>query len=82
MNDNATTSSLSAVQVQLRNLKRRTEDVSQLLKQQHQLLRQRGMNLPSSAIDGLRSLRSGLDNLSRSLLDSQVELQQLRRLVD
>jgi adenylate cyclase len=80
MNDNATTSSMNAVQVQLKSLKKRTEDVNALLKQQHQILRQRGMNLPSTALDGLRTLRQGIDNLSRSILDAQVELQQLRRL--
>lgn len=79
MNDN-TTSSMNAVQVQLKNLKKRTEDVNALLKQQHQVLRSRGMNLPSTALDGLRGLRQGIDNLSRTILDAQVELQQLRRL--
>jgi adenylate cyclase len=82
MNKQTTASSLSVVQVQLRQLKKRTQDASQLLKQQHQILRQRGMTLPSSAIDGLRNLRTGIDSLSRMLLDSQVELRQLRKLAD
>lgn len=82
MNKQTTASSLSVVQVQLRQLKKRTQDASQLLKQQHQILRQRGMTLPSGAIDGLRNLRTGIDSLSRMLLDSQVELRQLRKLAD
>jgi len=82
MNEQPTTSSLSLVQVHLRQLKKRTADASQLLKQQHEILRQRGMNLPSSAIDGLRNLRMGIDKLSNTLLDSQVELRQLRKLAD
>lgn len=77
-----TTTSLSAVQVQLRNLKKRTEDVTELLRQHHQVLRQRGVNLPSSAIDGLRSLKTGIDGLSQSIVGSQIELQQLRRLAE
>lgn len=80
MNDHATTSNLSAVQLQLRQLKKRTDDVTELLKQQHQILRSRGMNLPSNALDGLRSVRKGIDSLTNMLLDGQVELQQLRRL--
>ncbi len=80
MNPNHTTSSLSVIQVQLKDLKKRTEDVTNLLKQQHQLLRQRGMSLPTGAIDNLMSLESKLTNLSQGLVESQIQLQQLRRL--
>jgi len=80
MNPNNTTSSLSVIQVQLKDLKKRTEDVTQLLKQQHQLLRQRGMSLPTGAIDNLMSLETKLTKLSQGLVESQIQLQQLRKL--
>jgi len=80
MNQNHTTSSLSVIQVQLKDLKKRTEDVTKLLKQQHQLLRQRGMSLPTGAIDNLMALETKLTNLSRGLVESQIQLQQLRKL--
>ncbi len=82
MNPEMTTSSISAIQVQLKNLKQRAEDISNLLKQQHQMLRQRGMNLPTGAIDNLRTLEVKITTLSRGLVESQIQLRQLRRLAD
>ena len=80
MNSHQTTSSLSVIQVQIKDLKKRTEDVTKLLKQQHQLLRQRGMSLPTGAIDNLMALETKLTRLSQGLVESQIQLQQLRKL--
>lgn len=81
MNENST-STMSATQVRLRDLNKKIADTTQILRNQHQVLQQRGMNLPSSALDGLRTLKTRADGLGRSILDSQVELQQLRRLAE
>ena len=70
------------IQAQLRRLKGRTEEVKKLLEQQQRLLRRRGIRLSASAIDGLWSLRGSIDRLSLGLVDSQMQLQQLRRLAE
>lgn len=75
-------SGFAAIQAQLKRLKQRTEEVKKLLEQQQRLLRRRGISLPASAIDGLWSLRASIDRLSLGLVDSQVQLQQLRRLAE
>lgn len=75
-------SGFAAIQAQLKRLKQRTEEVKKLLEQQQRLLRRRGISLPASAVDGLWSLRASIDRLSLGLVDSQVQLQQLRRLAE
>lgn len=72
----------SATQEQIRSLTRRVNDALQLLRSQRDMLRQRGMNLPPSAIDGLRSLKTRIDNMSKSLLDGQIQLRSLRALAE
>ena len=75
-------SSFGAIQAQLRGLKTRADDVKSLLEQQQQLLRRRGISLPSDASDRLWNLRSDIDRLSLDLVDSQMQLTQLRRLAE
>lgn len=72
----------SATSEHMRSLTRRVNDALQLLRSQRDMLRQRGMNLPPSAIDGLRSLKTRIDQLSKSMLDSQVQLRSLRALAE
>ena len=75
-------SSFGAIQSQLRGLKGRADDLKSLLEQQQQLLRRRGISLPSDPMDHLWSLRSEIDKLSMDLVDSQMQLTQLRRLAE
>ena len=82
MNQNIGRSDFSTTQAQLRELKRRAEEMKNMLEQQQRLLRQRGISLPGDAIDKLWPLRSGIDKLSLGLVDSQMKLQQLRRLAE
>ena len=82
MNQNIGGSDFSSTQAQLRELKRRAEEMKNMLEQQQRLLRQRGITLPGDAIDKLWPLRSGIDKLSLGLVDSQMKLQQLRRLAE
>ena len=72
----------SAIQADVRGLKQRADEVKTLLEQQQTLLRRRSINLPANAIDRLWSLRSGIDKLSVGLVDTHMQLQQLRRLAE
>ena len=75
-------SGFSVIQSQLKGLKERIDEVKSLLERQQELLRRRGINLPPNAIDRLWTLRSSIDQLSVSLVDSHMKLTQLRRLAD
>lgn len=70
----------SPVQETLRQLDRRLTDVTNLLRQQRDMLRQRGVNLPSGALDSMRTLKKHLDNLKMAELNTQAELRSLRAL--
>lgn len=63
-------------------LSSRINDVSQLLRSQRELLSQRGINLPDSALENLRALRSHVDALGVSFTDSRIELRALRALAE
>lgn len=69
-----------AVQGQVRELRQRADEVKSLLEKQQELVRRRGINLPTGAIDSLWTLRSGIDKLGTGLVDTHMQLQQLRRL--
>lgn len=69
-----------AVQSQVRSVRQRADEVKALLDRQQELLRRRGISLPTVAIDHLWSLRSGIDQLGAGLVDTHMQLQQLRRL--
>ncbi|HRF94261.1 MAG TPA: hypothetical protein PLZ51_03660, partial [Aggregatilineales bacterium] len=42
---------------------KRVNDLTELLRSQRELLRQKGVNLPAGALDNLRSLKARLDAL-------------------
>ncbi|MDQ7024888.1 MAG: adenylate/guanylate cyclase domain-containing protein [Anaerolineae bacterium] len=65
---------------QLRDVSKRLNDVMGLLRIQRDTLRKRGINLPTGAMDSLRTLRKRLETLSRTVADSQQELVSLRAL--
>ena len=82
MSEAANASGFGAIQTQLKGLKTRADEVKTLLEQQQELLRRRGISLPASAIDRLWTVRSSVDKLSFALVDTHMQLQQLRRLAD
>ena len=82
MSQQAQTQGFSAIQAEVRGLKQRADEIKTLLEQQQELLRRRGINLPANAIDRLWTLRSSIDQLSVGLVDSHMQLQQLRRLAE
>ncbi len=82
MNQEVSIGGFSAIQTQLKGLKQRADEVKTLLEQQQELLRRRGINLPEHAIDRLWILRSSIDKLSVGMVDTHMQLQQLRRLAE
>ncbi|MYE25911.1 MAG: GAF domain-containing protein, partial [Chloroflexi bacterium] len=82
MSEAVSATGFGAIQNQLSGLKTRADDVKTLLEQQQELLRRRGINLPANAIDRLWTVRSSIDRLSVALVDTHMQLQQLRRLAD
>ncbi len=82
MSELASASGFSAIQSQLKSLKTRADEVKTMLEQQGELLRRRGISLPANAIDRLWTIRSRFDKLSVGLVDTHLQLQQLRRLAE
>jgi len=68
--------------VRLNAILKRVNDLTELLRSQRELLRQKGINLPAGALDNLRSLKARLEALLRQLDNNRVELQRLRALAD
>jgi len=69
-----------SAQEMLRLVTQNVTDLIELLRGQQTLLLQRGMNLPSGALDSLRQLRYRLENLASGVTGVQIELKQLRAL--
>src|SRR5574337_1073525 len=69
-----------SAQEQIRQLVQRTNDLVELLRSQREILRQRGMNLPSGSLDSLKLFRAQLDKLNNILGGTLTELKQLRAL--
>lgn len=72
----------SAINAQFKELKQRADEVKSLLEKQGELLRRRGISLPSDALDRMWSVRPAIDKLSLSMVETHTKLQQLRRLAD
>lgn len=71
-----------SAQTLIRQTQRRIDDLIELLRSQQDLLRKRGMNLPSGTLDSLRNLKARLETLSKQVAGSQVELGMLRALAE
>lgn len=69
-------------QEQVRQLIRRIDELIDLLRNQQDILRKRGMNLPSGSLDSLRTLKIRLDSLAKQLVHVSSELRTLRALAD
>lgn len=70
----------ATAQEQLRNLIKQADDLTELLKSQRDILRQRGMNLPPGSLDTLKTFRQQLDKLKVTAANSASELKNLREL--
>lgn len=67
-------------QEELRRLSQQISDFEGMLRAQHDILRQRGMSLPTGVLEKLFYLRGDLDHLAAQLTEESTELDQLRSL--
>lgn len=74
--------SQSTVLGELRNLKSVVEEVSVSLRNQRDILKKRGMNLPPMVLTNLGAVTNELAGLEARVVDDQTEVGQLRSLVD
>ncbi len=79
MADDNNTNSITGNIQQLNN---QLEEVIQLMLSQHDMLKQRGMTLPSGSIDNLTLLKSRLGSLQNLVVNAMIELQRLRALAE
>ncbi|MEO0597841.1 MAG: hypothetical protein AAF126_17155, partial [Chloroflexota bacterium] len=66
----------------LRTVNKQIDDSANLLRNQQQLLSQRGVNLPSGAIESLKAVKKRLQGLERNMTENQKELKSLRTLAN
>ena len=71
----------NTAQEQIRQLSQRANDTLEMLRNQRDILRQRGMSLPPNSMDTLKQLKSGVDKLNLNISNVLSELKQLRELV-
>ncbi len=74
--------SQSTILGELRNLKSVVEEVSVSLRNQRDILKKRGMNLPPMVLTNLGAVTNELASLETRVVNDQTELGQLRSLVD
>ncbi|MEZ4669360.1 MAG: adenylate/guanylate cyclase domain-containing protein [Anaerolineae bacterium] len=72
----------ASLQEQIRQLLQHTNDTLELLRNQRDVLRQRGMNLPANSLDTMKGLKSAVDKLGSNVTNTLTELKQLRELVN
>lgn len=71
----------NSTQEQIRHLAQRVNETLEMLRNQRDILRQRGMSLPANSMDTLKQLKTGVDKLSMNVTNVLIELKQLRELV-
>ena len=71
----------NTAQEQIRQLSQRANDTLEMLRNQRDILRQRGMSLPPNSMDTLKQLKTGVDKLNLNITNVLSELKQLRELV-
>jgi len=81
MAENATPTSSAAAEL-IADASKRLADITGLMRNQQDMLRSRGINLPTTAMDALRNLKRRLDALTRGVSDSRQELASLRALAE
>lgn len=67
---------------QMRELTERVNQVTALLRNQQEVMRQYGMNLPAGTLEALRSVRVRVDSLNERVSGLQSELRRLRGLAE
>lgn len=67
---------------QLRTLTQNLTLLADSLREQHAILRQRGMNLPAAALERVKFAGTRVETLANTLTAQQIELRQLRALAD
>lgn len=67
---------------QIRQLSKDVKDLLELIQKQQEVLRQRGLNLPGTALAELKQLKMRTDKLAQQFNGIQIELTQLRALAD
>lgn len=72
----------SPTRQRLRHLDQALSELMELLRNQRDVLKTRGMNLPTGALDTLRTLRMRLDQFKRQQNGTLAQLQQLRALAE
>ena len=65
-----------------RQLQGRVNDLIELLRSQREILKAKGMSLPSGSLDNLRAMKSKIDSIRKQLGGNLVELQSLRALAE
>ncbi|NLX12009.1 MAG: GAF domain-containing protein [Chloroflexi bacterium] len=70
------------VEQEIRYLGHIIEQLGGTLHSQHDLLRQRGMGLPTGVLSGLQTIQDDLTRLAGQLADESIELEQLRALAE
>src|SRR5579859_5654994 len=72
--------SLTGLSGELKHLSRVVSELEGTFRKQRELLKQKGMSLPPGTLQGIQSIYTELDALSRQFEDEQGELVQLRAL--
>lgn len=67
---------------QVRQLSQDVRDLMDMVRKQQDVLRSRGLNMPSDAITNLKGLKQRTDKLMQQIGGIQIELTQLRALAD
>ncbi|MCZ7545367.1 MAG: GAF domain-containing protein [Anaerolineae bacterium] len=67
---------------ELQRISRLVRNLTDLLRSQREILRQRGMNLPPTAIQSLNAVQKKLEDLAQEVLENKGELAQLRALAN
>ena len=71
----------NTMQEQIRALSQKVNETLEMMRNQRDLLRQRGMSLPPNSMDTLKQLKTGVDKLTSNVTNVLMELKQLRELV-
>ncbi|MBN1286843.1 MAG: GAF domain-containing protein [Anaerolineae bacterium] len=67
---------------ELERLSRLIQDMTDLLRAQRDVLRQRGISLPPGSVSGLKSVSAELDDMAKGVVASEGELAQLRAVAE
>ncbi|MEM6283368.1 MAG: GAF domain-containing protein [Chloroflexota bacterium] len=70
------------VSTQVRALSTRVKDLLKVMRTQQDMLRTRGLKLPTEAMSSLKQLKDRVDGLQQNVGGMQIELTQLRALAD